>query len=254
MKDLAASNEFAAAHLAPSPFQFNPEYGHMATIGYGAGKYAKAFVVPPAKSSKVGIILIHEWWGLNGYIKREAERLYRATGYGVVAVDLFAGKVAQTAEQASSYVQMVKDSDARGILRAAVAGLKTSELMGRKMNKVGTIGFCFGGGWSLQTALIAPKSVNACVMYYGMPETDPAKLKRLSSPVLANFAEKDNFITPAIVSKFEKLMVSLKKKLEVRMYPATHAFANPSNPAYDQENADKAWKATLAFFKRTLGQ
>jgi carboxymethylenebutenolidase len=252
MKELADKPAFIAAHLSPQAIDFHPKYGKMVSLEVGSDS-ASMFVVPPAEGVKAGVVMIHEWWGLNDHIKREAERLREAAGYGVVAVDLYGGKVAQSSEEASKLMGSVDSARAREIVRFVVQQMKGGKLFGRPMEKVGSIGYCFGGGWSFQTALLAGKDVDACVIYYGMPETDPAKLNALSAPVLGIFGSRDKFINPEVVAKFEVAMKQASKKLTVHSYDADHAFANPSNPKYDKANADKAWKETLSFFKKLLG-
>jgi carboxymethylenebutenolidase len=138
-----------------------------------------------------------------------------------------------------------KEERIRAIIKGALdyAGSKA---------KVGTIGWCFGGGWSLQTALMAGKQTSACVMYYGMPETDVEKLKTINGPVLGIFAKKDGWINPEKVKEFEANMKLASKKLTLKMYDADHAFANPSNPKFDKEAAADAHKVAVAFLKKNL--
>lgn len=113
------------------------------------------------------------------------------------------------------------------------------------------MGWCFGG-WSLQSALIGGKQTVGCVMYYGMPEKDVAKLKMLKSDVLGLFAEQDKSISPEIVAQFEKNMAAAGKKVTVKEYPAVHAFANPSNPNYNKVLAEDAHQRALAYLKARL--
>jgi carboxymethylenebutenolidase len=190
--------------------------------------------------------MIHEWWGLNGYIKQEAEKLQKELGnVNVYALDLYDGKVADNAQDAGRYMGEVKEDRARAIIQGAI------DRAGKKA-KIYTIGWCFGGGWSLQASLMAGKQGRGCVMYYGMPESDLAKLKKLNADVLGIFAEKDAWITPAVVATFEKNMKDAGKKITVKSYDADHAFANPSNPKYSKEFAEDAHQRALAFFREHL--
>jgi carboxymethylenebutenolidase len=161
----------------------------------------------------------------------------------VIALDLYDGKVATTQQEAGKYMGEAKEERIRAIIKGAL------DYVGPKA-KIGTIGWCFGGGWSLQTALMAGKQTSACVMYYGMPETDVDKLKAINGPVLGIFAKKDGWINPDKVKEFEANMKKVAKKLTVKMYDADHAFANPSNPKFDKEAAADAHKAALAFLKK----
>ena len=251
MKVFAKDPGFRAEHLAPEKISFTPQHGSVGTLDYGAGK-APVFIVPPARKARAAVIVIHEWWGLNDYIKREAERLHKDTGYGVVAIDLYGGKVATTSEEAGKLIQTVDDAVAKAIVMAAPEQIKTGTLFGRKLDKVGTLGWCFGGGWSFQTALLGGDKVDACALYYGMPETDPVKLRDLKAPVLGIFGNQDQRLNAALVGKFAEGMAGAARPLELRVYAAGHAFANPSNPKYDKKNAEDAWQATLVFFKRYL--
>lgn len=118
--------------------------------------------------------------------------------------------------------------------------------------QIATLGWCFGGGWSLQAALQLQQHARACVMYYGMPESDPDLLKTLNCEVLGIFALQDKWITPAVVSEFETAMQKAGKKLYVKNYQAGHAFANPSNPRYNAEYGKDAMQAALVFLARAL--
>ncbi|MBE0557169.1 MAG: dienelactone hydrolase family protein, partial [Proteobacteria bacterium] len=115
--------------------------------------------------------------------------------------------------------------------------------------RIGTIGWCFGGGWSLQAALMAREQAKACVVYYGMPESNPDKLVDLSAPVLGIFADKDAWITPEVVKNFSEAMKKAGKELTLKTYDADHAFANPSNPQYDKTSTEDAYSHAVAFFE-----
>lgn len=225
--------------------------GHYVTLNAG-GAQVKDYFVPASSPNKPAIIMVHEWWGLNDYIKREAERLHERTGYAVLAVDLYHGKVATNPQDAGKYMQAVNEGDAAAGVNAAVAALKKG-IEGYKAKKIGSVGWCFGGGWSFQTALRNPKSVQACVIYYGMPETDPAKLTPLKAPVLMFWGKRDNWINQDVVIKFQTAAKEAHKNVEAHGYDADHAFANPSNPKYDRAAATDAMNRTLGFFKKHLG-
>jgi carboxymethylenebutenolidase len=142
-------------------------------------------------------------------------------------------------------MQSVKTERAENIIKGAFA------YAGKKA-RIGTIGWCFGGGCSLQAAILAEKQARACVIYYGMPEKDTEKLKKLKASVLGIFANKERWISPAIVDEFENNLNALKKKNSINRFNAEHAFANPSNPNYDKEATEKAYQLTLAFFRKNL--
>ena len=118
--------------------------------------------------------------------------------------------------------------------------------------KVFTLGWCFGGGWSLQTALLGGNQVKGCVMYYGMPEQDVNKLKTIQCDVIGFFAKKDQRITPEVVHQFEQNMKAANKNVTVYEYDAQHAFANPSNPVFDKAARDDAYNKEIAFLKERM--
>ena len=241
---LASDEKFRSAHLEPIPFSFISEQGKDVTFNTSDGVNGRAFEIKAAKETNVYLFVIHEWWGLNDYIKQEAERLQKELGnVNVLALDLYDGKVATTQQEAGKYMGEAKEERIRAIIQGAL------QYVGPKA-KVGTVGWCFGGGWSLQAALMGGKQTAACVMYYGMPETDIEKLKTINGPVLGIFAEKDAWITPAKVKDFETVMKKASKKLTVKMYNADHAFANPSNPKFDKVATADAHTRTIEFFKK----
>lgn len=243
---LASDDKFRSAHLDPLPFRFTPENGKDMMFKTLDGVDGRGFEIKAAKETNATVFMIHEWWGLNDYIKQEAEKLQAELGnVNVIALDLYDGKVATTQQEAGKYMGEAKEERIRAIISGAL------DYVGPKA-KVGTIGWCFGGGWSLQTALMAGKRTSACVMYYGMPEGDLAKLKGMNGPVLGIFGSKDAWITPAKVKEFEVNMKKVSKKLTLKMYDADHAFANPSNPKFDKEAAADAHKTAVAFLTKYL--
>ncbi|RYG22306.1 dienelactone hydrolase family protein, partial [bacterium] len=210
------------------------------------GTSARGFYVP---GKKAAIVMCHEYWGLNDYIRREAERLNAATGYGVLAVDLYDGKVAKDPQTAAQYMKEADPKRDLAIVQGAVGALRVGAL-GTKYPKLGTIGWCFGGGWSLNTAAAGGSTVKAAVAYYGMPPEDVTPIK---APVLFVWATKDGWINEKVVSEFKAKMKAQKKPLTVLSYDADHAFANPSNPRYDATDAKNAWTKSVAFLKKGLG-
>jgi len=252
MTPFMADPSFLVAHLTPKEFRYSGKEGSATTIKDANGKDAGAFYVPPTSGVKVAVVMIHEFWGLNDFIKQEAQKIHDTTGYAVLAVDLYEGKIGKTATEARDYMAAVDKTRATAIVSGAVMDLKRGDL-GVKFSKIGTVGYCFGGGWSHETAIQGGKNVQACVVYYGMPDIQPAALAQLKAPVLMVHAMKDQWINDKVVSDFQTAMKSSGKSLEVLHYDANHAFANPSNPVYDKKNADDAYKHVIAFFKKNLG-
>ena len=243
---LAMNDRFVASHLDPEPFVFTPVRGAMIKMNCKDGSTANAYEVKADKPSNRWIIMIHEWWGLNDYIRQEAEAEQKdLSDCNVLAIDLYDGKVASVSDDAKKLMNELKQERALMIIQAAIAycGSQAS---------IGTIGWCMGGAWSLQTAIEAGDKAKACVMYYGSPETDLDRLRKLQAPVLGIFASKDEWIGPKVVSQFQLDMASAGKKLTVKSYEADHAFANPSNPKFDKGATADARAAQLAFFREHL--
>ncbi|MDX1503901.1 MAG: dienelactone hydrolase family protein [Thermoanaerobaculia bacterium] len=203
---------------------------------------------PPGRAARGGLLLIHEWWGLNDNIRAVARR-FAAEGYLALAVDLYEGESAEDREDASRLARAARDQPERlsENLRQAISFLSA------RTERIGVIGWCFGGGWSLQTALMAPDRIDAAVIYYGRVPTDPAELEPLQAPVLGIFGELDGGIPPERVRAFEAALETLGKEASIHIYPdADHAFANPSGTRYQKEAAEDAWARTLAFFSEKL--
>lgn len=237
---------FVAEHAEPGTYRHASEAGKWIELPVEGGKAARAYAYMAEEETEEYLFVIHEWWGLNDYIQREAEKYFNALDeVNVIALDLYDGKVATTQEEAQQYMQAVNESRARAIIQAAL------QFAGEDAD-IGTIGWCFGGGWSLQTAIMAGDRADACVMYYGMPEQNVEKLEQLDCPVLGIFAKQDGWISPEVVNTFEENMEKADKKLTVKTYDAVHAFANPSNPDYNKEAAEDAYQLAIEFLRKEL--
>lgn len=242
---LANNKNFVLQHEAPLPFTYKSEAGADITFKAADGSDAHGWMVKAAKPTSYYLFVIHEWWGLNGYIKRETEKLAGELGVNAIAIDLYDKQVAVTPDDALKLVQAVKTERAVNIIKGAYAYVGGNA-------KVFTIGWCFGGSWSLQTALIGGSNVAGCIMYYGMPETDVDKLKTLRCDVIGFFGKKDDDITPQVVEEFKKNMKAAGKNLMAYEYDAVHAFANPSNPHFNKEATADAYSKQIAFIKARM--
>lgn len=202
------------------------------------------------RSHTPGVIVIHEWWGLNDNIRMMANKL-AAEGYAALAVDLYRGNVANSPEQAKEAMQSVISDP-----RAAIENLKQAyQFLTQKQNatNVGVIGWCFGGGWSLQTALTMPEKIDATVIYYGQLVTEPEELKKLQMPVLGIFGAEDEGIPVKRVKEFEAALNDMGITNSIHIYEgAGHAFANPSGTRYQEQAAEDAWQKTIAFLNEHL--
>jgi len=224
------------------------------TVVYGrvAGQPVSGYLVRPSAATGPlpGLIVIHEWWGLNDNVRAEAARL-AAQGYVVLAVDLYRGKVATEPREAMKLSQwLTTNADlAEDNLHDAYAYLDRVEAAPR----IGTIGWCLGGRWSLRAALILPDKIDATVIYYGTVKVDEADLARLQMPVLGLFGSNDRVVPVATVRAFEAAMKRQGKNLDLHIYDgADHAFANPSGTAYEPVAAEDAWRRTTAFLRENL--
>lgn len=201
-----------------------------------------------ASGDQPGIIVIHEWWGLNDNIRMMAEKL-AGEGYTALAVDLYNGKVAESPDSAGTYARSVNEEAAIDNLNQAYIYLTKQQ----DAAKVGTIGWCFGGGWSLQTALALPEDIDATVIYYGRLVTDADQLSDLAMPVLGIFGAEDDGIPPEQVNAFESALDEAGVTTDIHIYEgADHAFANPSGTRYNEEAAEDAWQRTVDFFAEYL--
>ena len=205
--------------------------------------------VPDGKGPFPAIVVIHEWWGLNDWVKEQASKL-ADQGYLTLAVDFYRGKVATTRDQAHELSRTSPNRVNRDA-QAAFAYLQSRPDV--KKDKIGAIGWCWGGGYSLQLAIAEP-TLAADVINYGDVSASPEELKKINAPVLGLFGALDQGITPADVKKFGEELERLGKKGDITIYPdAGHGFQNPVNGAgYKPEDTADAWSKILMFFAQHL--
>lgn len=196
------------------------------------------------------VIMIHEWWGLNDNIRAMADRL-AAEGYIVLAVDLFGGEAATSPGVARQLMmRAVENSDSvTSNLEQAYAFVTDTAGAPR----VASLGWCFGGGWSLNAALLFPNELDAAVIYYGQVTDSEARLAPLEVPILGLFGSEDRGIKLDSVRRFEDTLERLGKEYDIQVYEgAGHAFANPSGNNFNAEYAEDAWSRTLDFLRGHL--
>src|ERR1041385_8491053 len=201
-------------------------------------------VYPLATTGKKlpAVIMIHENKGLNDYIRSMANTLARE-GYVVLAVDLFKGQVAQTSQQA----QQLTSSN----LQAAVKYVSSLPLV--DSSKIASIGWCFGGGQSLQLALHSEQHpLVATILYYGTPlVTDKQQLSKIKWPVLGIFGDKDQANPLPMIDSFKAALDADGITNQIQIYKGLgHAFANPSGANYAPNETVDAWQKTLEFLKK----
>ena len=243
---LADDPSFRNVHPNPEAYVHTDAAGEMITFSTPDGKEGSAYAIQADGNSDKYLLVIHEWWGLNDHIKHEADKLYGdLDGVNVLALDLYDGPVATDREKASQLMQSIKTERAQAIINGAIAHAGSEA-------DIATIGWCFGGGWSLQATILANKQAAGGVMYYGMPVKEMSEIKKIDADVLGIFGSQDGGITPEVVNTFEKQMKEAGKEITVEMYNAAHGFANPSNPKYDEEATKDAYAKTLTFLKGHL--
>ena len=245
-REEASTMAFANLHEKPAYFKLEDGAGKPVSFKAADGSTAMGYEIKAAKKSNKWVFVIQEWWGLNDYIKRESETLSKELdNVNVLAIDLYDGKVAATPDSAMKLVQAAKTDRLETIIKGALAYAGTDA-------KIYTIGWCFGGMWSLQTTLLAGKQASGCVMYYGRPETNLEKLKNLNCDVIGFFGNQDRSPSPEMVTKFEADMQAAGKKLIANKYEANHGFANPSNPSFNKEATADAHAKAIAFLKEHM--
>jgi carboxymethylenebutenolidase len=215
------------------------------------GKVVAGHLAMPADGeATAAMIVIHEWWGLNDNVRAMAEKL-AAEGYAALAIDLYEGGVATDRDGAMALMRTAQENDERLEENLLQARTWLGETLG--VEKVGVIGWCFGGGWSLRAGLGLGDAIAATVIYYGRLVTDAAELAPLTSPVLGIFGAEDGGIPVDSVKAFEAAMAEAGKPASIHIYDgADHAFANPSGTRYNAEAAEDAWARTVAFLAENL--
>jgi len=209
---------------------------------------SKGYIAKPITDGEFpGIVMIHEWWGLNDNIKEMAEKL-ASHGYVVLAVDLYNGSVATTSDEARQLIGSFDSQVGVENMNSAASYL----LENNDSEKLGSVGWCFGGGQSLNLAL-NNDDMDATVIYYGQLVSDTESLSSIEWPVLGIFAELDNGIPPESVREFESTLNELEISNEIHIYSGVdHAFANPSGDRYAPEESKDAWQKTLEFLNSNL--
>jgi carboxymethylenebutenolidase len=222
------------------------------SVSYKSGEETvQAMLYTPAgKGPFPGIVVIHEWWGLNDWVKEQASKL-ADQGYVALAIDLYRGKAATRPDLAHELMRGVAEDRAARDLHAAVEFLRSQKNVNK--DRIGSIGWCMGGGYSFNLALQEP-TLTADVINYGHLATDPEQLKKINASILGIFGGQDRGIPVDDVKKFEQTMKQLGKKVEIVIYPdAGHAFENPNNKqGYRANDAADAWKRTVDFLANTL--
>lgn len=233
---------FLDLHPAPLPIRYEAG-GEMIKFSAPDGMEAGAYLVRANSKSDKWLFVYQEWWGLNDYIKKQSDLLHAQLGgqVNILALDMYDGKVATTPQEAGQYVRGVVETRLENIIKGAAAYAGGDA-------QIASMGWCFGGGWSLKSALICGKQNIGSVMYYGMPVKDLEKLKTLNSDVLGLFATEE-YISKTVIEEFATNMKAAGKKLDYKIFEAAHGFANPSNPRHDAAKSEEANALALRYLK-----
>jgi len=228
---------------------FAADSGKDVTLQSGDETVHGLLLTPEGRGPFPALVVIHEWWGLNDWVKEQAAK-WTAQGYVTLAVDLYRGRVAKDPDEAHELMRGLPDDRAIRDMRAAVAYLQAQKNV--KKTHVGSIGWCMGGSLSFTLAENEP-ALRVAVVNYGHMATDPAILKPIKARVLGLFGGQDRGIPPADVNQTSDAMKALGKKMEVQIYDdAGHGFQNPGNKSYNAADTEDAWKRTVAFLDANL--
>jgi carboxymethylenebutenolidase len=238
---------FADLHPAPIPFDFTPQ-GEMINFPTADGNQGSGYFLPAKNKSNLWLFVYQEWWGLNDNIKQEAEKFHKdlREEVNVLALDMYDGKVANNPTDAAQYMRGTEESRLENIVKGA------SSFAGNQA-QIANVGWCFGGSWSLKSALLLGNKNIGSVIYYGMPERNVEKLKTLNSDVLGLFATEQN-INRTVIEEFAKNMKEAGKTLNYTIFSGPHGFANPSNPNHNPEQTEQAYAMAIGYLRNKFNQ
>ena len=231
---------------------------HNSSVNYYENNNSTGYLVYPELANNTqqqlpAVIMIHEWWGLNEDIKNQADILARE-GYVVLAVDLYQGEVATTSDRSRELASSVRNNSASAIdnLQSAVNYVKSLQIVDG--NRIASLGWCFGGDWSLQLAVNSSEDpLAATIVYYGRPLTDTSSLSGISWPVLGIFGDQDQAIPVESVKQFAAALNATGVTNDIYLYEGVgHAFANPSGDNYAPKETADAWQKTIGFLEKYL--
>jgi carboxymethylenebutenolidase len=223
--------------------------GTMVTFPSGAETISGYLATPEGGGKKPAVLVIHEWWGLNEWAKGKADG-FAKQGYVALAVDLYRGKVTAESDTAHQLMRGMPNDRAVRHMKAAVAYLRARPDVD---GKVASVGWCMGGGLSLDLAVAEPTLAGA-VIYYGHLMTDPATIASLKVPLLGNFGGQDQGIPVKDVEAFAAAAKKAGKNVDFKIYPdAGHGFASSKDPkVYRPADAKDADARTDAFLESVL--
>jgi carboxymethylenebutenolidase len=219
---------------------------NVVTFGDASGYLA----APATPEKKPAIIVIHEWWGVDDWIREQTDR-FAKQGYVTLAVDLYRGKATHDPDEAHELMRGLPEDRALADMKAAFDYLASRPDVDAK--RIGVIGWCMGGGYALALATNEPR-LAATAMNYGHLITDPNAITKIPSPILGNFGADDRGIPPADVKAFGQELVKYGKLSDIKIYEgAGHGFMNPNNKGgYNAAATKDAWRRIDGFFEQRL--
>jgi carboxymethylenebutenolidase len=212
------------------------------------GGTTQGYLATPAAGKGPGVLVIQEWWGLVGHIKKVCDR-FAAEGFSALAPDMYHGQTATEPDTAGKLFMALNIGQAEKDLRGAATYLAQHS----STAKLGAVGYCMGGQLALFAGTLNP-TVGAVVNFYGIHPNVKPDYSKLAGPVLGLFAEKDGFVTPQVVKDTDAAIKKAGKQSEIHIYPnVDHGFFNDERPdVYNKSAADDAWRRTLAHFRQNL--
>ena len=254
MSEFSDDKEFKEKHESPVNLDDYKPQGSTLKIKTEDGGETTIYGLRPKRKTPKYLLVFHEWWGLNKHIKKEADRLYNQLDekLTVIAVDLYDGEFAEDRDRAAELMKSVKEERANAIIKAIIERMQLDANYLGGEPQFATVGWCFGGGWSLKASVLAGEEGVGCVMYYGMPVKSAAELAPLQADILNIHPKEDKWINQEVIDEFETLTKATGKNLTVHQFDADHAFANPSSPRYNEAAAQEANAKVLAFLKEKL--
>lgn len=243
----AASDTVAAPATTSAQTTAAPSADELVKYGDASGYLA---LPTGGEAKKPALVVIQEWWGVDDWIRQQNKR-FAGQGYVALAPDLYRGRLAKSPEEAHELMRGMPEDRAMADLKAAVDYLASRPDV--DPNRIGVIGWCMGGGYSLALATADPR-IKASVVNYGRLVTDANTITRINAPILGNFGAADRGIPAEDVKKFSAELTKYGKLGDIKVYDgAGHAFMNPNNKeGYNAAAAEDAWKRIDSFFARTL--
>ncbi len=206
--------------------------------------------LPEGDAKAPGVVLIQEWWGLNGHIRSLLDRL-AAAGFIALAPDLYNGEVTSDPTEAERLMKQLNWGKAMDEIGGAATFLHAHP---RCIGRVGVTGFCLGGALAFAAATHLPDLLSAVVPFYGIPpEGQKVDYSKIRAPILAHFASRDEWAKPEAAEAVKRELEGRGQSMELHIYDADHAFVNDTRTdVYSVENAKLAWQRTVDFLHKHL--